>query len=196
MKTSAVKLETELKRIARATPWLMDVLDVVRAIGLPECYVAAGAIRNTVWNFLSGQTDSRPLGDIDVVYFDLSDDHPDAEAILGHCRPDYRWDVTNQATVHRWQSASSGSSVTGYQSVADALECWPETATAVGLRTTINGTMDIVAPFGLSDLFSMTVRPSPKLADPGAYRSRSEQKGWLDRWPTLRVLPLIGEGAV
>jgi hypothetical protein len=191
METSAAELEIELERIVRATPWLLDVLDVVRGIGLPECYVAAGAIRNTVWDFLSGQADSRPLGDIDVVHFDPLDAHRDAEALLRYCRPQYCWEVTNQATVHRWQSALSGTPVTGYRSVADALERWPETATAVGVRLAVDGTMDIVAPFGLSDLFSMTVRPSPKLADPEAYRSRSKRKGWLVRWPTLRVLPLV-----
>lgn len=66
------RLADALQKIVNATPWLLEVLAAVRATGLPQAYVAAGCIRNTVWDSRHGRTCSAPSGDIDVVYFDPS----------------------------------------------------------------------------------------------------------------------------
>jgi hypothetical protein len=183
-------LDTDLERLIRGTPWLLDVLEAVRAVDLPDAYVAAGAIRNTVWDILHGRLSHGPLGDVDVVYFDALDSHGRAESLLRTRLPQHQWEVTNQATVHRWQTEAVGKPIPAYGSVGEALASWPETATAVGVRLDVHGAIEVLAPFGLEDLFSMTVRPSPSLVDLCAYRSRVREKGWLDWWPKLTVVPL------
>jgi hypothetical protein len=61
-----------------------------------------------------------------------------------------------------------------YVSAVDAMRGWPETATAVAARQTEGGAYEIAAPFGLDDLFTLTLRPAP--------RFRSEKHGvYLDR---------------
>ena len=42
----------KLISIVRTQDWLMGVLKEVRSLELPDWYIAAGAIRNTVWNNL------------------------------------------------------------------------------------------------------------------------------------------------
>ncbi len=65
---------------------------------------------------------------------------------------------------------------------------WPETATAVGARLDEAGSLQIVCPYGLDDLFGLTVRRSPLFADAEAFRRRIETKKWLDKWPLLKVI--------
>ena len=182
-------LQQRLERIVRESPWLLNVLETIRPFGLPDWYLAAGAIRNTVWDALTGSVRSEPDSDLDVVYFDSADAPNAAEQTLKAALPEYTWEVTNQATVHHWQSQATGRNIPAYDSMATAMASWPETATAVGVRLCDRGTMEFIAPHGLVDLFARTVRPSPTASDPRAYTSRLRQKGWHLRWPSLIVVP-------
>ena len=179
-----------LARIVFEKAWLVDILRTIDAAAPPRAYAAAGVIRNTVWDFLHDRPESGPVSDVDVIYHDPAYSEADLEATLQSHLPQYRWEVTNQATVHRWQSAKLGRSLPPYESLDAALRSWPETATAVAVALGKHGELEVVAPFGLTDLFSMIVRPSPDLRDPDAYRCRVRDKNWTARWPRSTVLPL------
>jgi hypothetical protein len=45
----------EVIRMVKSAPWLVAVLEAVRDVAPPDWYVAAGAVRNTVWDILSGR---------------------------------------------------------------------------------------------------------------------------------------------
>lgn len=179
----------QLAEIVRATPWLLEAMRVVRDVGPPGGYVAAGAVRDTIWNWLTRRA-TEPWGDLDVVYFDPT--APDAsahhQAALSHCLPAHRWEVTNQAYVHLWHAQVSQISVAAHENVDEALATWPETATAVGVRLLRSEEMQIVAPFGLDDLFDLVVRKNPALLDASVYERRILTKRWAARWPELRIL--------
>ncbi|MCG8597420.1 MAG: nucleotidyltransferase family protein, partial [Kiloniellales bacterium] len=59
--------------IFAAEAWRLDALRAVAALGLPDCWVAAGALRNPIWDRLHGYAEATPLNDLDVVYFDPED---------------------------------------------------------------------------------------------------------------------------
>ena len=179
----------ELTRIVLGVPWLVEVLQCVHRIGPPGAYVGAGAIRNTVWDFVHGRVSDAPHGDIDVVYFSLSDRSAAHTERLKHALRQYDWEVTNQALVHEWQSAELGRAVAPYGSLHDALRVWPETATSVAVALTGTTELDILAPHGLTDLFAMRVRPSPNILEPAHYSRRIESKRWSSRWPLVAVEP-------
>src|SRR5919201_6845633 len=69
-----------VQRILRSNEWLMSVLHAARAVDLPDWFVGAGAIRNTVWDYLHGYTMPTPLADVDVVFFDPQDLTPARDA--------------------------------------------------------------------------------------------------------------------
>jgi hypothetical protein len=181
----------QLTQIVRATPWLIETIRAVRDVGPPGSYVAAGAVRDTVWNWLTDRLASEPWGDLDVVYFDPTapDESARHEAALSHRLPAYRWEVTNQAFVHRWHERVEKVSVAAHRSIDEALATWPETATAVGVRLLRTEEMEIVAPLGLDDLFDLVVRKNGALPDPGVYERRIVAKRWATRWPELVILP-------
>jgi uncharacterized protein len=180
----------DLTSIVRETPWLLEILRTIAAAAPPGSYAAAGVIRNCVWDFLHGRRAAEPTGDVDVIYHDPACLRVLPERQLESSLPQYRWEVTNQATVHLWQSAKLGRFVPPYASLDAALRSWPETATAIAVALGENGGLEVLAPFGLTDLFSLIVRPSPHLCDLDAYRCRIRDKEWQARWPRLTVLPL------
>jgi hypothetical protein len=170
-------------------PLIVEMLHAVRALDLPDGWIAAGVVRNRVWDHLHGYQRPTPLNDIDVVYFDAGDldeaSEKHREAVLRRHLPDQPWSVKNQARMA--QRNGDGP----YRSTSHALEHWCETPTAVGIRLNPDDGVDIIAPLGLDDLFGLIVRPTPfALSHPlklAQYRTRMKNKNWPSQWPRLRV---------
>lgn len=165
----------------------MRVLALVRELGLPDCWVAAGFVRGSVWDHLHGRPPA-PLSraaDVDVIWHDPNDALPARdtalEALLRGRDGTLAWSVKNQARMH----ARNGDAP--YASATDAMRHWPETATAVGVRLDAQGAVDIAAPFGLDDLFDLVVRPTPRFMTDKypLYLERLRAKDWQAAWPRL-----------
>jgi hypothetical protein len=60
--------------------------------------------------------------------------------------------------------------------------------TCVGLTLQADDSIEVVAPHGLDDLFSIIVRHNPVRASVETYRRRIEQKRYTERWPKVTVL--------
>lgn len=180
----------ELAALLARHPALRPVIDAVAALGPPDAWIAAGFVRNAVWDVLHGREPvaALPGSDIDVVFHDPSDVSPERdaaiEAVLLKRMPELPWAVANQARMH----ARHGD--VPYRDLADALRHWPETATAVAVRTGAPG-IELLAPCGLDDLLGLRLRPTEiARADPArrtAFRARIEAKRWLERWPRLAL---------
>jgi hypothetical protein len=179
-----------LVSIVHSTAWLCEVLHIVREVGPPGAFVAAGAVRDTVWDCLTGRVSSGPYADVDVVYFDNAEPAraPGChERSLRAAKPSIEWEVTNQATVHRWHWQTRGALVVPHQSLDEAVATWPETATAVGVRLATHGTVDVLAPLGLADLFGLCLRRNP-VQTAEVFWSRVAEKCWTQRWPELELV--------
>jgi uncharacterized protein len=174
-----------LRALLAAHPDADRAFAAVRDLGLPDCWIGAGLVRNTVWDHLHERTPSCS-SDIDVVFFDPEDvtaaRERNLETRLREMAPGLPWSARNQARMHRRNGHAP------YRSTAHALTHWVETATAVAARSAPHGTVEILAPLGLGDLFGLVLRPGP------AYRTRLDifhariaAKGWLVRWPKLVV---------
>jgi len=163
----------------------MRVLSQVAALDLSDGWVAAGFVRNAVWDHLHGYADPTPVADVDVIYFDPRDTSADKdahfEARLRASAPDVPWSVKNQARMHLRNDDQP------YESTADALTCWPETCTAIAARSRPHG-IEVLAPLGVRDLLGLLVRPTPRfMAKLDIYRERVTAKAWRERWPRLRI---------
>ncbi len=166
---------------------MMGALAAVARAAPVGAWIGAGFVRNAIWDSLHGRDpDVAGLADLDVVFFDPSDMRAarDAaiEAALRAEAPELPWSVTNQARMHAWNGHAP------YRDLADAVAHWPETATAIAARL---GTTDIelLAPHGVDDLLGLLLRPTPAFAQrPGVMYARMEAKGWLSRWPRLRLV--------
>jgi hypothetical protein len=173
-----------LAAILAASPGHRDLLQAAALAGPAGGWIGAGFVRNAAWDVLAGRVpETASLADIDLVHFDAAQDAARDlawEAALRAARP-APWSVTNQAHM----AAANGHPP--YRDLGAALAHWPETATAVAARLR-GGAIEVLAPHGLDDLFAMVVRPTPAHAhDPAVVARRMAEKGWLARWPALRV---------
>lgn len=161
-------------------PLRVNALDTVFQLELPQCYIAAGFIRNLVWVHLHQFEQSTPLNDVDV-------DESDAnqclayEAKLKQFIPQLNWQVRNQAIMHVRNNDAP------YLSSLDAMGHWPEKETAVAIRQTAKGQYECISAFGIESLFALQVTHN-QLSPREVFDERVETKGWLAKWPLLRVV--------
>ncbi|EGQ8527985.1 TPA: nucleotidyltransferase family protein [Vibrio parahaemolyticus] len=162
----------------------LKALDCVAKLDLPQCYIAAGFVRNLVWDSLHGFKIPTPLNDIDVIYFDPNE-QPNSylhyESVLTEQMPDLNWQVRNQATMH------SRNGDLPYTSSLDAMSYWPEQETAIGIRQISPDCYECISAFEFESLFDLCVTYNPKRSLE-TFENRVNSKGWLARWPLLKTV--------
>jgi hypothetical protein len=88
--------------------------------------------------------------------------------------------------VHLWYAEKFGNALAPYVSTEDAITTFPTTATAVGVQPRAGG-LHVFAPYGLSDLLGLIVRPNKKQITQAIYDAKV--KKWQAKWSGLRVVP-------
>ena len=144
-------------------------------------------MRNAVWDYLHGYKSPTAADDVDVIYFNKLDTekrHDQAiEDRLNKRIPNVRWSVKNQARMHTVNNEEQ------YDSLAHAIERWPETATAFAARLHDSGHLEIIAPHGFDDLLRLIVRSTPAFHNrQDVVQKRCDDKSWLKIWPHLRLI--------
>ena len=184
-------LARELASVIGSSPFLAEIIGRWPEIGLPDAWLVAGAVAQTVWNRRFGLPATHGIADVDLAYFDtrnLSEegeaDHAARIAALFRHLP-VRLDVKNEARVHLWYERKFGYPITSYRSVEEAIATFPTTASAVGVRPAGNG-LDVIAPFGLADMQGGIVRPNKVQITPELYAAKVTR--WLACWPGLTVV--------
>lgn len=186
-------LEAELAAIVCADAGLMHVLTTVRALDLPDWRLVSGAVYQAVWNARTGRPAGYGVKDYDLAYFDASDLSYEAEDVVikrvaAAFDEPFRSqvEVRNQARVHLWFQNRFGEPYAPLHATDEALGRFVAPTFAVGVRLEADDRLSIAAPFGLDDVFDLTIRPNP---------NRPVAKGWTKavdsaraRWPELTVI--------
>jgi hypothetical protein len=160
-------------------------------VGLGHAYIGGGFIRNYIWDLLHNQPISA-LNDIDVIYYapDITDETIDRtyEEKLRAIMPGEDWSVKNQARMHLKNDYAP------FTGIADALEHWTEQATAIAARIDEAGEIEIIAPFGVTDLLACIAQPTPIMHKAPErmkiYQARMLVKNWPSIWPNVTVYDL------
>ena len=181
------KLEVAL----RQNKWLKEILERFEEIVLPDSWLVAGCIAQTIWNLGCGQPAELGIKDVDLIYFDEQDLSFEAE--VGHetrlhglfRHLPIKLDIKNEARVHLWYEERFGYPAKPYLSSGDAIATFPTTATAVGVRW-IRGKLECCAPFGLDDLFGLVVKPNKRQITRAIYEAKVDR--WRSIWPRLTFL--------
>ena len=173
---------------------LMIILDYLAKLNLPNFYIAAGSIFQTIWNYY----DNRPLNygikDIDIIYYDKDNLTKEVEQKLENQIIDflkqqnlnYEVDIHNEARMHLWKKENENKDIDQYQNSEDAIAKWIATVHAIGI-TKEKGQIKVYAPYGLSDIFSRTIRP---IKHSGNSKELYNKKvtGWQNRFSKLTVV--------
>ena len=179
--------------IVSSDPLIAETLSRVRALDLPDWLVVSGALYNSIWNHLTGKPPGYGIKDIDLFYCDASDLSYEAEdGVIRRAAEHFEGltlpvEVRNQARVHLWYEARFGDAYPLLSSSAEALSYFASKTHAVGVCFDAAGQLELVAPFGLDDVFSFRITPNRALDN----RKTHEAKGARarDNWPEISVLP-------
>jgi hypothetical protein len=193
---SAINLQYEhhLRSLLSADVLWMQALRLLRDLQIPNAAIGAGAIRNWIWDLAHQRTPSLRSADIDVVYFDEQDLDAAQElkwqAQLQREMPEFTWEVVNQACVHRWMNANNKTDLAVFQSVEQGIASWPETATCVAVYLDADEHIQIIAPYGLVDLFELKLRPNLSRVSIEVFQKRVSEKCFIQRWEKLKLDPI------
>jgi hypothetical protein len=168
-------------------PVAMKQLRVARELALPDWCIAAGFVRNRVWDHLHGVPPGRQPVDIDVIYFDAADLSKEREqayeAKLDRLLPGLPWQVRNQARMHVWKGLPQ------HRDTADSMVYWLETVTGIGVRLEMDDVLTVIAPLGTDDLLNLRCRPTEfGRTQHDEYEARIASKRWRELWPKLRFV--------
>ncbi len=181
-KADTVRLAGQLTALISKDPFRLEILKIVSQLNLPDCWVAAGFVRNLVWDHLHGTT--TPLSDIDVIYYCTKNRSPHAdlaiEKKLNQSHVKALWSVKNQARMH------SRNGDLPYQNCLHAMSYWPEKQTAIAVRLDSNCEIELLHCFGLDELYSRKITHNPK-REKAIFEQRVLDKGWLKTWSQLSV---------
>jgi uncharacterized protein len=179
-----------LAQVLRQSPITRSLFDRWEHIGLPDCWLVAGAVAQTVWNDAHTFAPEHGIKDVDIVYFDAdlreqSESHH-AERLRRLLKDlPVQVDVKNEARVHLWYAQKFGYAIQPYTSTAAALATFPTTAGSVAVRPSAEG-IEVCAPFGMEDLLGLVVRPNKVQITEPIYAAKV--KRWRALWPRLTIL--------
>lgn len=174
----------------RQNVFVMQVINAIPNLHLPNCYVAGACLAQTIWNLAHHKEANSDIKDIDLVYFDADLSEEKEKTQQAHIRTIFKnkpiqVDLINEARVHLWYKDSFGYDIKPYTSTEDAITTFPITAGVVGIRKEGNG-YNIFAPLGLDDVFNLVVRANKKQITREIYEAKL--KRWQPCWPTLTYL--------
>ncbi len=176
-----------LKHLIQQVPELIETMTVCREVGLPNFYIAGGAITQIIWNSIESKPLLSQVKDFDIVYFDSSN-HTTEDAfkslISSQLNHGVEIDVKNQAIIHERYSKKFGCSIQPYECVEQGIESWLS-AFAIGLTFEHSGRIKLFAPYGLEDAFNMLVKPNKKAMTEVNYNKMTS--GYKARWPQVKV---------
>ena len=166
---------------------LMKILIIIRNLGLKDSWLAAGSIRNFIWNLLSDKSPFDRETDVDVIFFDPDISYEETVSLEKKLRedfPQYQWELKNQVYMHQHSPHT-----VPYTSSRDAMSKYPERCTAVGLRLNEDSTLELFAPYGLEDILNFQVHSTPHFLENEdrmkLYQTRLSKKNWQEKWKNL-----------
>ncbi len=182
----------ELEKILKKNKSIQLILEQAPLFDMPNWYLGAGGVVQTVWNMKHGFDPEHGIKDYDLVYYDANDTSYEGEDVFIQKGKELFKDIPvlveirNQARVHLWYEKHFGHPIKQYGSVEEAISTWPTTATSTGIRMA-DGKFEVFAPFGLDDLLNMVVRANKIKIDEDTYQKKINR--WAAVWPKLEIIP-------
>jgi uncharacterized protein len=175
------------------------ILERLPGLGLPDAWLAAGSLFQTVCNVLTGRAPDYGIKDYDLFYFDPDTSWEAEDAVIRRVTALFSEtgaavEIRNQARVHLWYPDKFGVAYPPLQCSTDAIDRFLSVAVKVGIRPAQkggHGGCDVYAPDGLDDLWALTIRPN-RCANFSARLYEAKAAAWKARWPELTILPAGG----
>ena len=164
------------------------ILDRWHALALPDGWLVAGCLFQTVWNLRAGCAPEAGIKDYDLFYFDANDTSDAGESRV-QARVDEALgdlgitvEASNQARVHLWYESYFGHPYEALSSACDGIDRFLVPATCVGVRPG-----ELYAPNGLSMLYDGVLTMNPLMPHRDLFNEKAAS--YRMRWPWLQIRP-------
>lgn len=180
-----------LEGMLKLNKTLQTVLARADSLCMPNWYLGAGCVSQTVWNILHGFDPEYAIKDYDLVYYDANDISKEGELrFIEEAKELFKdipeeVEIVNEARVHLWIEEYAGYKIDQYKNTEEAISSWPTTITCVAVKYE-KGVFKVYAPYGLDDVFDMILRPNKKIVTEEVYEKKVEK--WTKIWPKLMVI--------
>ncbi|MGJ5176033.1 nucleotidyltransferase family protein [Bradyrhizobium oligotrophicum] len=183
--------EDDFIAAALRNPVNLAIMDVLRETALPDAWIVAGCLTQTVWNMRTGRPIDHGINDYDIFYFDPDTSWEAEDVVIRRIASrldgiDAEVEVRNQARVHLWYPAKHGRPYPPLMRSTDGIDRFLTANTQVGLRP-VAGKYELHAPKGLSDIEQMIVRPN-YTANFSAANYAAKAERWKALWPEITVI--------
>jgi hypothetical protein len=170
-------LEEEVRTSIAVDPRKLAALRLVRDLELPEGAIAGDLVRCAVFDRRHEHPEPTQLRSVDVVYFDPERTEAAVDESL-------TLELVAQASRRPWRVRNLARERPEAAGLAEALDVFDATAAAVAVRLGPREVIEVVAPFGLSDLVAGVVRPVASARAPHLRRRVADER-WTKRYPQL-----------
>ena len=183
-------LYDRFERDIRTNPYNAEILARWNDLRLPDGWLVAGCLFQTVWNVLRGLLPAANIRDYDLFYYDAANLTEDGERAV-QARVDraladlpIEIEATNQARVHLWYEAYFGFPSPTLRSSRDGINRFLVAETCVGVHPAEDA-LTIYAPHGLRGIYDGTLSPNPATPDEGRFTAKA--LSYQRRWPSLHL---------
>jgi hypothetical protein len=167
------------------------IAEELSRLALPDAWIVAGCLVQTVWNVQTARAVDHGIADYDIFYFDPDTSWQAEDAVIRKlqgrlARTGAKVEVRNQARVHLWYPEKHRLPYPALHCSTQGIDRFLMKNTQVGIRRTQAG-HDIYAPHGFDDIAKMIVRPNhgPNFSAAN-YSAKAER--WKKLWPEITVL--------
>jgi hypothetical protein len=178
-------MESDFRSDVERNPANRAILSRWTQLDLPNAWLVAGCLFQTVWNLQAGRAPGAGIKDYDIFYFDPFDPgeaseraaQSRAESLLGDLG--VAIEVSNQARVHLWYPKHFGLPYPALTSVEDGISRFLILETCVAVRP-----REQFAPNGTAGIYAGTLSPNPLTPYPSLFRVKAAS--YRERWDWLR----------
>ncbi len=168
------------------------ILERLPQLELPDAWLVAGCLFQSVWNQVCGRAPERDILDYDLFYFDATDLSAATEQAVGQRVQTLNADLgvtieaKNQARVHTWYETWFGRPYAPLRNTRDGIDHFLVRCTCIGIAAGDAG-LELYAPNGLDDLYAGVLQPNPLCDHPELFQAKTAS--YRARWPWLSVRP-------
>ena len=168
------------------------IADELLRRALPDAWIVAGCLVQTVWNVLTHRVIDHGIADYDIFYFDPDTSWAAEDAVIRNLQGAFAKlratiEIRNQARVHLWYGEKHGLPYPPLRCSTDGIDRFLTKNTRIGIRRTESG-YEVYAPDGFDDVAGMIVRPN-RSENFSAANYAAKAARWKTLWPEITVLP-------
>lgn len=177
--------------IILSNPYNRIILERLPSLQAGECWLVAGCLVQSYWNWKCGNPLTAHIKDYDIFYYDQSDLSYEAEDKVIK-RGDQLFadlhlniEIRNQARVPLWFKEKHGIDYPPLHHVTDGISRFQITGSCIGLTQSHEGHR-LCAPYGIDDTEQGILRSNPATPNPEGFLAKAQS--YQERWPWLKIV--------